>query len=1017
LNEILGMNTRTLKSGQSDDLFYQELWSSVKAGNVWTGEMLSKKRNGTLYWESVSISPVRNTVGEVISFISINLDITEIKQTQKSLKEAKDFAELVYTVIPSAIFTVDHNQIITSWNNKAAMITGYTQEEIIGKECAVFAMTPCLTSCGLFSAEVIKPITGKECILKHKDGRLITISKSVDFLKNFSGEVIGGIESFEDVTEAKKNERLKAAMYQLAESVNSSPNQYEFYNTIHKILEQLIDVTNFYIALYDSENQIITFPYFVDEKDPAPSPKKMGRGLTDYVIRVGHSLLLSETDMSELEARGEIVLFGTPSHDWLGVPLKTSDNNILGAVVVQSYSESVHFTNNEKEILNIISSQIASTIHRKQTELDLRESEKKYRNVVTSLTEVVFQTDLQGHWTFLNPAWEQISGYPLDESMGKLFLEFLVPEDIEKNARLFEPLLNRDEEFCRHEIRYKHKMGEYRWIELFAKLILDGDNKILGTFGTLNDITERKLFEEELTKAKELAEAANMAKSEFLANMSHEIRTPMNGIIGMTELALTTGLSAIQRDYLDSIQDSADSLLNIINDILDFSKIEAGKFEINKTGFNLYELTTKVINILTVKCDEKNIELLFDMEPDMPQILYGDPLRIRQILINLLSNAIKFTKRGEILLSIKKQTISDEKINLILRVQDTGIGIPAEKLQTIFESFTQADGSTTREYGGTGLGLTISKNIAVMMGGSIFVKSEFNIGSCFTLELPLEVIDNQPLFNKEGTNKFKNALVIDDNATNRVIIQKMLEYFNIPSTLCCSGFDALALIESRPATQSAFDLYILDMQMPGLDGLTVAEKIRFKLSLPPKPIIMLFSSPSKEKFIEKCYSMGIERYLSKPVKLEDLKHALTLEDKPVNNGEGSKDPRSKKVFGTGNILIAEDDIINMTLIARIVKNLGFQVIEALDGQAAVNKFADFPVDLIFLDIQMPEYDGYRVTEIIRKTEKGKNVPIIALTAEAMKGVKEKCLRAGMNDYITKPFSMQTIFDILKKYLE
>jgi PAS domain S-box-containing protein len=1014
-DEIPGLNTRVLNSGHHDRAFYCNLWGAITSGRVWTGEVLNKKKNGTLFWESISISPVRNSVGEVVSFISINLDITEIKRTQNSLKEANDFSDLVYKVIPSAVFTVDNNKIITSWNNKASLITGFSRAEIVGQSCSIFALQPCEVSCGLLSSQVSKPVTGRECTIRCKDGRIITISKSVDLLRNAADEIIGGIESFEDITEDKKNQKLKLAMYQLAENANSTLPQDRFYNSIHSILHGLIDVTNFYIALYDSSTQLITFPYFVDAKDPAPAPRKMGKGLTDYVIRRGQSLLLSETDMSELETNGEINPYGSPCHDWLGIPLRTSENHVFGAMVVQSYDESIHYTDDEKEILNIVSSQISSTILRKQAELDLRESEEKYRNVVDNLTEVVFQTDAQGYWTFLNPAWEHITGFALTESIGQLFYHFLVPEDVEKNQKLFEPLINRKKEYCRHEIRYRHKTNGFRWIEVFARLILDNQDRVIGTAGTLNDITNRVLFEEELKIAKEQAETANKAKSEFLANMSHEIRTPMNGIIGMTDLALTTDLSVVQRDYLENIQDSAYSLLNIINDILDFSKIEAGKFELHKTVFDLHDLAVKAINILTVKCDEKNVELLFDIDVNIPKSLYGDPLRIRQILINLLSNAVKFTEKGEILVSIHTRPAAGGQVILCLKVQDTGIGIPAEKLDKIFDSFIQTDGSTTRKYGGTGLGLTISRNIAAMMGGTISVESQINVGSCFTLEAPLDLVDSDVKFKIPQPIRFKKALVVDDNATNRKILSAMLLHFGIPSTTCSNGLEALQLLAADSTMQQPFDLIILDMQMPEMDGLTIAAKIKRELSLPLNPIIIMFSSHNKERSIEKCREIGIEQYLSKPIKLEDLTDVLTLCAGKIQNVSMLQQRSAKPFKASGNILIAEDNIINMKIITKVVKDMGFTVLEAFDGKEAIRKFTDFPVDMVFLDIQMPEYDGYQVAEMIRGSEKGRTVPIIALTAEAMIGDKEKSIRMRMNEHITKPFSIETILDLMTRY--
>jgi PAS domain S-box-containing protein len=685
---------------------------------------------------------------------------------------------------------------------------------------------------------------------------------------------------------------------------------------------------------------------------------------------------------------------------------------------------------------------------REQALIELRESEARTRAIFEHAMDCVLLIDEKGRIVEMNPAAEQTFQCRRRELAGKELADVLLPgrsvDRFRKKLANFQQTAGGGSLIgSRGELIMRRRMGE----EFIAEVGLQAftlQDSTAGFIVFVRDITLQKRADEErraagvkLQHAKEAAEAANQAKSLFLANMSHEIRTPIHGIMGMTGLVLETPLTEQQREFLRIAQESADALLAVINDILDFSKIEAGRLDLEWIDFEPCEVLGDCMKALAFRAAGKDLELVSRFDPRIPRVVCGDPHRLRQVIVNLVGNAIKFTPSGEIQLSVEVAAADEKFVELHFTVRDTGIGIPAAKLATIFDPFEQGDKSTTRRFGGTGLGLSISKKLVELMGGRIWVESSEQAGSTFhftaRFQASAAALRAPPPKPTPLALETLRVLLVDDNRTNRLILEETYRNWRIQPVTASGAEEAWGMLRDAAIAGRPFQLVVTDCNMPGMDGFTLAERIRTALPPPPPRVVMLTSS-ERTGDQQRCLELGIAAALIKPVKPSELFDATlrSLLDRPAVESlapaavaeASDASPASSSTTTTGSvasvaspaspavappsrslrILLAEDSLVNQKLALALLTRMGHQVRIANNGREAVELSQSEPFDVVFMDVQMPEMDGFEAAAAIRAREQGtgRHLPIVALTAHAMKGDREHCLEAGMDDYLSKP---------------
>jgi len=664
-------------------------------------------------------------------------------------------------------------------------------------------------------------------------------------------------------------------------------------------------------------------------------------------------------------------------------------------------------------------------VRQRTAEIELINSRLSSQNLALNKSAIVSLTDSSGIITEANDEFCRISKFSRDEVIGKnhrIINSGLHPKEFFKE--LWDTI--KAGKVWRGQVRNKAKDGSFYWVDAVIAPILNENGEPVEYLSIRFDITEMKKFEAELAEAKELAEAATVAKSQFLATMSHEIRTPMNAIIGLSHLALKTELDKKQLDYLVKIERSAQALLGIINDILDFSKIEAGKLNIETIEFDLETVMDSVSSLISQKAQEKGLEFSIRISREVPTDLIGDPLRIGQIITNFCSNAVKFTEKGEIIISATIAEKIGDKVLLCFSVKDTGIGLTPEQQAKMFQSFSQADSSTTRKYGGTGLGLAISKSLAKLMGGEVWVESEFGKGSTFffTTLLDIQKDQKQDAYQLTIDLRGMNVLVVDDNETARLILREALESFSFMVTTAASGREAIETI--RANKENPFALVFMDWQMPEMDGIQTAKTILSEFTEAAPEIIML-SAFGKEDIVEEAASIGITAFLRKPVSyshlfdtiMEVCGKEIRTERKRLDKGMKHSEAISR--IKGARILLTEDNEINQQVASELLESAGFIVEIANNGKESVEKVLSSGIpskyDIVLMDLQMPVMDGYTATMTIRKDERYNHLPIVAMTADAMMGIKEKCIQVGMMDFVTKPIDPDEMFGALVTWIK
>ena len=974
------------------DMIHPEDRDRVEAeiANIWDQEQLVteyriERPDGEIRWLQDHVSIVRDDNGTPVHLGGIANDITEKKKAENAVRESEALFHSLVDSLPLSVIRKDLDGRIVYGNQRYCDSMGKQLSELVGK-----------TDFDLFPAELAKKYTlDDQRILENQEvihdvekhitggGKDIYVEALKGPVFDADNNLIGLQIMFWDVTDKKEAEiSLSYERYLLHSLLDNSPDSIYFKDKKSRFIRLSRGLSKKFGVQHRHEIIGKTDSDFFAEEHAQ-------KALADeqQVMETGEPLL----GIEELET--------WPDHEdtWCSstkLPLRDADGAIIGTF----------------GITRDITAQ-------KRADAELARERDLLKTIINNVPDMIFVKDRAGRFVTVNKALLQILGAnSLEEVVGKTDYDFSPPEMACNYVADDQIVMRNGKALFDQEESSLDADGNNVWLLTTKVPLVDENNNVSGLVGIGRNITKRKLAEDELLSAKEVADLANRAKSDFLANMSHEIRTPMNAIIGMTELLLDTNITDSQRDYLQMVQESGDSLLAIINDILDFSKIEAGKLELDNTIFDLRESLGNTMRSLAYRAHSKNLELAFRVHSNVPASLCGDVGRIRQVLVNLAGNAIKFTDEGEVVVEVDCDTILNDSIILNFSVRDTGIGISEEKCETIFKEFEQADASTTRRYGGTGLGLAISSRLVEIMGGRLTVQSKVGHGSTFQFSVTLKVNNDQvsglaiPVV-VGGTR----VLIVDDNATNRLILEEMVTNWGMIPSDTSNADDAIDLLQKANTHGKPFGIVLSDVNMPETDGFMLAEKIRKNAAISQTPILML-TSGGRMGDREKREELGIAANLMKPVKQSELFNSI-VRALGVNSDERSNSRIESPPVATSKplkILLAEDSIVNQKLAIGILEKRGHEVHVANDGVEAVAAIQKGKYDLILMDVQMPELDGIEATREIRKleAETEQHMPIIAMTAHAMKGDRERCLEAGMDEYISKPIRANLLFEKL-----
>ena len=933
------------------------------------------RKDGSFIWTHLHVTPIRDENGRFVSTIGLIADITARRQAEEALRESERRYRVLIESISDGVFVLDRDWRYTLVNDIAARMVNTPVERLTGNR--ITDLFPGIEETDFFKTykevmETRRPGTVAGGFI-HPDGRQgyyeVRIHPSLEGILCISSDVT------DRMTAEKTLKKERSFLRQVIDAVPGF--------IIVKDRQGRFELANKAIA--DAYGTTAESMIGKTDADFSPTGEEVERFLADdrEVMETLRPKLIAE----------EKVTYASGEEHWLAtvkVPL-------------------VDFDGVSRRVLAIAT----DITERRRAEESLREETEELEKFFSSALDLLCVADTDGYFRRLNVQWESALGYTREELVGSRFLDLIHPDDMDATLEAVKRL-SEQEEVVNFVNRYRRKDGVYRWIEWRSY----PSGRLI--YAAARDITDHVAVEEALRAAKEAAEEANSVKSEFLANMSHEIRTPLNGIIGLAHLTLNTDLTGKQRDYLDKIAASARMLSGIINDVLDFSKIDAGRIELERVDFSLDDILKNLVGTLARAAEEKGLELFLHIKADMPLDLRGDPLRLQQVLFNLLTNAIKFTHSGEVVLRVESRKRPDagetSTADVCFTVRDTGIGIPLDKQSRIFTSFAQADSSITRRYGGTGLGLSISKKLVELMGGEIGFTSEPGKGSTFYFSVPLEQRrpERPAAIGTAELGKLR-VLVVDDNETAREILRESLSGFGFDVATARSGIEALDLIENAP--HGGFNLALIDWRMPEMDGLETARRIRDLSKMTAAPDVIIVSAYDPDVIRDSAREAGVRRILAKPVTpsnlLESVMEALGIK------GRSAKAPphggRSTRYAGRA-VLLVEDNPISRQVMRELLENDGLSIYEAPDGKRAIEMLGERAYDIVFMDVQMPVMDGLEATRLIRADGRFEGLPIIALTAYAMSGDRERCMAVGMNDHLPKPVDPDALYSALERWL-
>ncbi len=1037
-DELMGLNYREYTDPANAAILFQNFNRLYLTGNpvdIFECEVIRK--DGGRAFAEISLSMIRDAKGNPTGFRGTSRDVTERRKFIDALRSSEERHRIILENMQEGYFENDLAGRLTFVSDAACRHLGYTREELIGAKPGFMEIGPGLektTQAYLKVFETGKPVRRLETELTRKDGSVGIYELSLDLIRDAWGAPAGFRGVCHDITEHK----------QLEKSLRASEERYR--NIIETIQDAYIEIDlkgrwtfvnrRACEHLQYTREELVGSHYSKFQPDEASAKK---------LYDVFGNLYRTGKEIKALEMAG------------------VRKDGTLG---IYEFSVSLMKDAKEKPIgFRCISRDVTD---RKTMENALRRSEERYRTIIETMPDGYIEVDLHGNWTFFNDVIVQRSGYTRQELIEADFHTLHTKDSAKRAVKAFAQVYQTGRPIKALEVETVKKDGSTGFYELSVSLMKNNAGAPIGFHCISRDINERKLAEallietnrelrEATDRASEMAakaQAANLAKSEFLANMSHEIRTPLNGVIGMIGLLLDMDLNEEQRRYAETVRANGELLMELINNILDFSKIEAKKLHLETLDFDLLTLLDDFTATLALPAHEKGLELLCSLDFDVPTRLRGDPGRLRQILTNLVGNAVKFTQTGEVVIKVSaaletpqapsRSDATDATQSVLLRfsVRDTGIGIPKGKIGLLFDKFSQVDASTTRQYGGSGLGLVISKQLSELFGGETGVVSEEGKGSefWFTARFDLQTGARQTPCAPADLQGVR-VLIVDDNATNREILSKRLASWGMRPSEAKDGPLALELLNTAVEDNDPYRMCLIDMLMPAMDGEILGKIIRQDERLSEARLVLL-TSLGMRGGLQHLEQDGFSAFITKPIKHRELKNMLAMvlgasrepdnQTRSIVTQQTYFDP--PKIFAArkSRILIAEDNSTNQQVALGLLKNLGLRADAVADGLEAIKAMETLPYDLVLMDIQMPQMDGFEATRHIRRwarlpesnsghraaelRKRASRIPIVAMTAYALEGDRNRCLEAGMNDYISKPVSRKALAEVLDKWL-